>query len=160
MATVADQTRPENVPADRIHDIDMYALAGIEEGFQEAWSKACPPGTPDLIWTPRTGGHWIATNGETIHEIYSDPERFSSEVIFLPKEAGEAYAMVPTRMDPPEHTPYRMALTKGLGAPQVRAVEEQVRSIAAELIDRFAADGHCDFAADYDSRMGQISTTP
>ena len=149
MATVADQTRPENVPVDRIHDIDMYALAGIEEGFQEAWSKACPPGTPDLIWTPRTGGHWIATNGETIHEIYSDPERFSSEVIFLPKEAGEAYQMVPTRMDPPEHTPYRKALTKGLGSPQVRAVEDQVRSIAAELIDGFADRGHCDFAADY-----------
>ena len=149
MATLAPDTRPQNVPADRVHDIDMYALADIAEGFHEAWSKACPPGTPDLIWTPRTGGHWIATNGETIREIYSDPVRFSSEVIFLPKEAGEAYAMVPTRMDPPEHTPYRMALTKGLGAPQVRAVEEQVRSIAVELIDGFAADGHCDFAADY-----------
>ena len=149
MATLAPDTRPQNVPADRVHDIDMYALADIAEGFHEAWSKACPPGTPDLIWTPRTGGHWIATNGETIREIYSDPARFSSKVIFLPKEAGEAYAMVPTRMDPPEHTPYRMALTKGLGAPQVRAVEEQVRSIAVELIDGFAADGHCDFAADY-----------
>lgn len=149
MATLAEQTRPDNVPNDRVHDIDMYALEGLEDGFQEAWSKACPPGTPDLIWTPRTGGHWIATNGETIHEIYSDPTRFSSEVIFLPKEAGEAYQMVPTRMDPPEHTPYRVALTKGLSAPRVRAVEEQVRSIAAELIDRFADKGHCDFAAEY-----------
>ena len=79
MATLAPDTRPQNVPADRVHDIDMYALADIAEGFHEAWSKACPPGTPDLIWTPRTGGHWIATNGETIREIYSDPVRFSSE---------------------------------------------------------------------------------
>lgn len=149
MASVAEQIVPDNVPADRVRDIDMYALDGIEEGFQEAWSKACPPDTPDLVWTARTGGHWIATNGVTIHEIYSDPGRFSSEVIFLPKEAGEAYAMVPTRMDPPEHTPYRIALTKGLGSPQVRAIEGQVREIAAELIDRFADQGHCDFAADY-----------
>lgn len=149
MASVMEQSRPQNVPAERVRDIDMYALDGLEEGFQEAWSKACPPGTPDLVWTPRTGGHWIATNGATIHEIYSDPSRFSSEVIFLPKEAGEAYAMVPTRMDPPEHTPYRVALTKGLGAPQVRAVEAKVRSISAELIEGFAERGHCDFAAEY-----------
>jgi cytochrome P450 len=149
MATVAEQTRPDNVPEDRVRDIDMYDLDALDEGFQEAWSKACPPGTPDLIWTPRTGGHWIATNGATIHEIYTDPTRFSSEVIFLPKEAGEAYQMVPTRMDPPEHTPYRLALTKGLSAPQVRAVEEQVHSIARDLIDGFADRGHCDFAADY-----------
>ena len=149
MATLADHVRPDNVPDDRIRDIDMYDLDGLADGFQEAWSKACPPGTPDLVWTPRTGGHWIATNGVTIQEIYSNPDRFSSEVIFLPKEAGEAYAMVPTRMDPPEHTPYRVALTKGLGSPQIRAVEDKVRTIAADLIDRFAAEGHCDFAADY-----------
>ena len=149
MATLAPDTRPQNVPDDRVYDIDMYALDGLEEGFQEAWSKACPPGTPDLIWTPRTGGHWIATNGSVIREMYSDPARFSSEVIFLPKEAGEAYAMVPTRMDPPEHTPYRAAITKGLGTQQVKAVEDKVRSIAAELIDKFAAKGHCDFAAEY-----------
>ena len=149
MATLAQDARPQNVPDELVYDIDMYALAGIEEGFQEAWSRACPPGTPDLIWTPRTGGHWIATNGAVIREMYSDPARFSSEVIFMPKEAGEAYAMVPTRMDPPEHTPYRVAITKGLGTQQVKAVEEKVRSIAAELIDQFAAKGHCDFAAEY-----------
>ena len=149
MASASDITIPDNVPRDRVRQIDMYALDGIAEGFHEAWSKACPAGTPDLIWTPLTGGHWIATNGETIHEIYTDPTRFSSEIIFLPREAGEAYQMVPTRMDPPEHTPYRKALTKGLGVSQVNAVEAQVRAIAAGLIDQFADRGHCDFAAEY-----------
>lgn len=141
--------RPAHVPADRVYDIDMYALDGIEDGYHEAWKKVQRPGIPDLIWTPFTGGHWIATNGETVRDVYSDPTRFSSEVIFLPKEAGEKYQMVPTRMDPPEHTPYRKTLDQGLNLARMRKVEDKVRHVAAELIDVFAARGACDFAAEY-----------
>lgn len=140
---------PAHVPADRIHEIDMYALEGIEEGYHEAWKRVQRPGVPDLIWTPFTGGHWIATTGDAIREIYSDPSRFSSEVIFLPKEAGEKYQLVPTRMDPPEHTPYRRSLDKGLSLAQIRKVEDRVRQVAAELIGGFADAGQCDFARDY-----------
>ena len=102
--------RPAHVPAELVREIDMYALDGIEEGYHEAWKALQTPDMPELVWTPLTGGHWIATRGHLVKEIYENPDRFSSEVIFLPKEAGEKYAMVPTRMDPPEHTPYRRAI--------------------------------------------------
>ena len=141
--------RPNHVPVDRVVEIDMYQLSGIEEGYHEAWKRVQTPDISDLIWTPFTGGHWIATNGDTVREIYSDPTRFSSEVIFLPKEAGEKYDMVPTRMDPPEHTPYRKALDRGLSLGKIRTVETKVREVAIELISGFAARGRCDFSADY-----------
>jgi cytochrome P450 len=141
--------QPAHVPDDRIFEIDMYQLDGIEEGYHEAWKRIQTPGLPDLIWTPLTGGHWIATNGDTVREIYGDPSRFSSEVIFLPKEAGEKYDMVPTRMDPPEHTPYRKALDKGLNLGQMRAVETKVRQVAIDLIEGFADAGRCEFSNDY-----------
>jgi len=147
--SIQDLPRPAHVPADRVYDIDMYALDGIEEGYHEAWKRLQKPGVPDLVWTPRTGGHWIAMNGETVREVYSDPTRFSSENIWLPKEAGEKYEMVPTRMDPPEHTPYRKALDKGLSLAQIRHVEDRVRAVANELIAEIAPRGHCDFSADY-----------
>ncbi|WP_369805508.1 cytochrome P450 [Sphingobium sp. EM0848] len=141
--------KPAHVPDDHVYEIDMYALDGIEQGYHEAWKSIQKLGVPDLVWTPFTGGHWIATNGDTVRDVYSDPSRFSSEVIFLPKEAGEKYQMVPTRMDPPEHTPYRKALDKGLSLAQIRKVEDKVRAIAVELIEGFVAQGECDFAADY-----------
>lgn len=141
--------KPDHVPDDRVFEIDMYQLDGIEEGYHEAWKRVQQPGVPELIWTPFTGGHWIATNGDTVREVYSDPTRFSSEIIFLPKEAGEKYEMVPTRMDPPEHTPYRKALDRGLNLGQIRKVEAKVRDVAVELIDGFAKSGKCDFSADY-----------
>ncbi|GLK45687.1 MULTISPECIES: cytochrome P450 [Novosphingobium] len=140
---------PGHVPAHLVHDVDMFAPDGIEDGFHEAWGRLQQDGMPDLIYTPLTGGHWIATRGELIDEIYRDPSRFSSEIIFLPKEAGEKYAMVPTRMDPPEHTPYRKVLDKGLNHTAIRRTEEQVRQTAAELIDGFVADGRCDFGKQY-----------
>jgi cytochrome P450 len=124
--------RPDHVPPDRVRDIDMYALKGIDEGFHEAWKRVQQPGVPAMIWTPFTGGHWIATNGETVREIYADPERFSSAVIFLPKEAGEKYEMV-----------------KGLNPSQMRKVEDKVRAVAAELIEDLAGRGECDYSAEY-----------
>jgi len=141
--------RPAHVPAHLVREIDMYDPDGIEQGYHEAWRALQHPDMPELVWTPFTGGHWVATRSALIKEIYTDPSRFSSEVIFLPKEAGEKYLMVPTRMDPPEHTPYRKTLDKGLNLGQIRRVEGHVRNIAVELIEGIAARGSCEFSADY-----------
>ncbi len=153
MATAATQKHrseiPSHVPADRVYDVDMYDLDGIENGFHEAWKALQKPGIPDIIYTPLTGGHWIVTKGEIISEAYRDPERFSSENIWVPKEAGEKYAMVPTKMDPPEHTPYRKLLDTGLNPAQMRKVEEAIRKTASDLIDAFVKQGRCDFTEQY-----------
>lgn len=151
-ATIDNRTRaprPTHVPPELVRDIDMYALDGIEEGYHEAWKALQTPAMPELVWTPLTGGHWIATRGHLVKEIYENPDRFSSEIIFLPKEAGEKYAMVPTRMDPPEHTPYRKILDTGLNPSQIRKVEDAVRAAAIELIEPISKRGGCDFAAEY-----------
>lgn len=142
---------PDHVPADRVRDVDMYALDGIEQGFHEAWKMLQGDDVPDIIYTPLTGGHWIATRGEVIDEVYRRPDIFSSEIIFLPKEAGIKYAMVPTKMDPPEHTPYRKVLDKGLNLAEMRKAESDVRQVAARLIDGFVAEGRCDFGQQYAS---------
>ncbi|WP_336972582.1 cytochrome P450 [Sphingobium aromaticiconvertens] len=140
---------PDHVPAPLVREVDIYALDGIEEGVHEAWKKVQQPDTPPLVWTPFTGGHWIATRGELIDEVYRSPDRFSSRVIWVPREAGEAYDMVPTKMDPPEHTSYRKVIDKGLNLAQIRKVESDVRAVAIELIEGFAASGQCDFARDF-----------
>ena len=142
--------RPDHVPVDRVFDIDMYNLEGIhEKGYLEAWKAVQDQGVPDLVWTPRNGGHWIATSGAMIRGIYTDPEHFSSRVLFIPKAAGEKYAMVPSKMDPPEHQPYRQVVDKGLNLRSVRAMSEAIRAEAIELIDAFAADGECDFVEQF-----------
>ena len=140
---------PDNVPADRVVDVDLFNLEGIEEGYQEAVKRLSRPGGPGIVWTPRNGGHWIITRGTAIADVLRAPERFSSKVIVLPKLAGEKYDFIPTRMDPPEHGPRRQVINKVLNLREMRRIEDSVRQTAIDLIEPLVARGACDFSAEY-----------
>ena len=140
---------PANVPAERIVDIDIYALPGQEAvGFHAAWANLLED-SPELVWTPRNEGHWIAMTGEVLREVQGDHERFSNRVIVLPKSVGELHGLIPTTIDPPEHRPYRRLLNDNLALGKVRAMEGSIRRVAGDLIDGFVADGHCNFTTQY-----------
>lgn len=141
--------RPAHVPESRVVDWDMYNPPGIEEGVHESWTRLQRPGVPDIVWTPRNGGHWIATRGKLIAEMFKDYEHFSSKCIWLPKEAGEQYTFIPTSMDPPQQTPYRALINNGIGLRVVKGMEESIRERARSLIDGFCAKGACDFTTEY-----------
>lgn len=141
--------RPPHVPANRVADIDIYLPPGLEEqGFHKAWSELSAQ-NPPVVWTPRNEGHWIALGGEALQAVQSDPERFSSRVIVLPKSVGEMHGLIPTTIDPPAHRPYRQLLNAHLNPGAIRGVSESIRATAIELIDSFAAKGHCNFTAQY-----------
>lgn len=141
--------RPSHVPADRVVDIDIYLPPGLEaQGFHRAWSELSAI-HPSVVWTPRNEGHWIALGGEALQEAQSDPERFSSRVIVLPKSVGEMHGLIPTTIDPPEHRPYRQLLNAHLNPGAIRGLTESIRQTAVGLIDSFAHKGHCNFTTDY-----------
>jgi camphor 5-monooxygenase len=141
---------PPHVPPNRVVEFDMFNPEGIDtEGFYEAWKRLHAEGIPDLVWTPCNGGHWIATRGELIREGYGDPTRFSSESIWIPKEAGIEYEFIPTSMDPPEHTPWRTMLNRLMGVKQVAALDGMIRGQAIILIDELKDKGRCNFTREY-----------
>ncbi len=139
---------PDHVPPERIRDVDIYCLPGQNEDFHAAW-KALQDSSPNLIWTPRNEGHWIALRGEVLSEVQSNHVRFSSRVIKVPKSIGELQNMIPTTVDPPEHRPYRILLNERLAPGAVRGMREHVRQTAISLIDSFRTDGYCDFKEQY-----------
>ena len=149
MTSEAMTSVPPHVPASRVVDFDVYNPAGIEDGFHQAWMRLHGEGVPDLVWTPRNGGHWIATRGSLIRQFLNEPENFSARVMIVPKEAGMEHKLVPMNMDPPEHGPYRRVLNKGLGPREIRNIEGDIRAVAVDLIEKFAADGKVDFCAEY-----------
>lgn len=139
---------PAHVAPERVRDVDIYALPGQEEDFHAAW-KALQDGSPDLVWTPRNEGHWIALRGAVLAEVQSDHERFSNRIILIPRSIGEQHGLIPTTIDPPEHRPYRKLLNERLAPSAIRDMQHHIRSTAIELIDGFRAAGRCDFTADY-----------
>ena len=149
MTSEAMTSVPSHVPAARVIDFDVYHPTGIEDGYHAAWQRLQAPGIPDLVWTPRNGGHWIATRGSMIRQFLNEPEHFSARVMIVPKAAGMEHKLVPMNMDPPEHTPYRRVLNKGLGPREIRNFETAIRGVAIELIDQFAHLGKVEFCAAY-----------
>lgn len=144
---------PDNVPADRIVDFDLYGPPGLQNGFHEAWAALQRGDLPDLVWTPRNEGHWIATRGKVQAEIFAGHERFSARAYVIPKSVGLQHQMLPVFLDPPHNQPYRDLLTRILTPRRVNDTQDTIRACANDLIDALVADGGGDFIARYAEQL-------
>jgi camphor 5-monooxygenase len=145
--------RPDHIPADRVVDFDIYAPPNGRENYHLAWKALQDSGVPEIIWTPRNGGHWMVTSGRLISHIFADYKRFSSRVLFVPKEDGQHHQLPPSTIDPPTHRPYRALLTNGLSPRGVSGIEAGIRTLAIELIEGFRETGRCSFTTDYAEQL-------
>jgi len=89
---------PSHVPAGLVRDFDFFAFPGSDHDVHGAW-KRVQEEQPDLFWTPRNGGHWVATRAELIEQMYGDPERFSSRTESLPR-GSTPFRQPPVEIDP------------------------------------------------------------
>jgi cytochrome P450 len=149
MSLVPLVERPAHVPQDRVVDFDMFAPPGGRADIHAGWKTLHAPGIPDIIWTPRNGGHWIATRAPQIADVSADHEHFSSRVYLLPKESGEKFGMIPLSLSPPEHRPFRALLNTSFSPRAVDAIKDMIRAIAVELIEAVRLRGSCNFTTDY-----------
>lgn len=141
--------RPSHVPADRVVDFDLFNPEGAEADYFAAWQVLQRPGVPGLVWTPRNGGHWIATKGEYVHELWADATRLSSKVLAVTPGLGEVMNFIPLQLDPPVHAPFRNAVMRGLAANYVKAIEPKVIETARELIAGIRPNGACEFVTEF-----------
>lgn len=72
------------------------------------------------------------------------PEIFSSEME-MQLALGTERPMIPQQLDPPAQTRYRKLLDPYFSRKRMAALEPALRAQANALIDRFEADGRCDF---------------
>lgn len=145
---MATQAYPANVPAHLVVDANIYALKGGETDPQMAWKALDIPGNPGLVWTPHNGGHWIATSASLIWPLFADIERLSARNLSVPPTDGPL-KMIPNESDEPEHQHYRKIILPFVSPKAVRRLTEDVRTITAELIDSFHAQGRCEFMTEF-----------
>ncbi|MFT3754475.1 MAG: cytochrome P450 [Pseudoxanthomonas sp.] len=138
---------PAHVPAHLIHDFDFYNIPDAGDDVQAAWHKLHAQ-APDIFWTPRNGGHWIATRAEDIDVMQVDHERFSHAKFMLP-HIDLPFPAIPLCLDPPEHGPFRALLTPALSPRAVQKLSEIARGVAIELIDGLKPKGSCEFVGDF-----------
>tara|TARA_Y100001934_G_scaffold265528_1_gene343775 strand:- start:1792 stop:3048 length:1257 start_codon:yes stop_codon:yes gene_type:complete len=140
---------PDHVPPELVVDFDFYSPAGATTNFHAAWSKLQESRSGPLVWTPRNGGHWIALRGPDIHLMLADFENFASGIVVLPAVRGAEQRVLPTRLNPPEHGPYRALLNPGVSAKSVIKIEPFIRRLAVECIEKFQQSGRCEFISQY-----------
>lgn len=143
---------PAHIPPDRILDFDYLAPSGHEEDVHLAWHRLHDEGVPSIFWTPRHGGHWIATRADDIDLMQMDHARFSHASVTVPRSAQQVH-IVPLELDPPEHTPFRALLSPKFGPRPVADLEASVRELAGALIDGFIARGECEFIDAFAKRL-------
>lgn len=145
--------RPAHMPAGHVVDFDVYDPPEVERDYHAAWGKLHEPWVPDMVWTPRNGGHWIVTRGAAMKQVWEDFERFSSHILMVPKAESEEHQMVPSVLDPPHYRPYRLLINNGLAPKQVRRREESIRKLSIALIEAVRADGRCNFTTAYAEQL-------
>jgi methyl-branched lipid omega-hydroxylase len=88
-------------------------------------------------------GYFAVTRHDDVWQASRRPELFcsgkGSNIVDLPQELNEFYGSM-INMDDPKHFRLRSIVSKGFTPGHVGAVEEQVRSKAAALVDRMIAD--------------------
>ncbi len=140
---------PAHVPPDRIVDFDIFQPPGVEQDYFAAWRALQRPGAPDLVWTPRNGGHWIATGGAVVRSLWGDAAALSSEVLAVTPGLGDVMRFIPLQLDAPDHAPFRNAVMRGFGNVHIVAMEPQVVALANDLIDGLIARGRCEFVEEF-----------
>jgi camphor 5-monooxygenase len=149
--TVTDTIeRPAHVPEEHFIDYDIYSPLVEGQDFHTSWKTLQDSGLPDVVWTPRNGGHWMVLRGHLVQRVLSDYEHFSNHTVLVPKDtAGEAYRLLPLSLDPPAHAPFRILLSGGLSPRAVSKVEATIRELTVSLIEQLKPRGQCDFTADF-----------
>lgn len=135
--------KPAHVPADCVVDFDMYAPEGMGDDVHAAWKRL--QGGPRFIWTPRNGGHWIATRGEDIARMMEEWEIFSYQAITIPQNPSPA---LPLETDPPRHGPLRAIISPLFAPATLKGAEAQARALAQRLIADLVPKGACEFMND------------
>ena len=78
--------RPDNVPADRVLDFNLHRPMPAGQTVHEFWRYAMAGAAHDVMWTPHSGGHWIVMDPDLCEIVLTDPERFSSRVVIVPRD--------------------------------------------------------------------------
>jgi cytochrome P450 len=141
---------PAHVPRELVFDFDIYRPPVEPADYHVGFQRLYDAGAPDLLWTPRYGGHWVVRRAADLQEIFADHERFSSLAGVVPREHSPPMdrRVLPVQSDPPEHTVFRAMISPAFGPGAVAKREAEVRGLAISLIEALKPRGRCEFVAE------------
>ena len=139
---------PSHVPHDRVYDFDLFSDPRIARDVHRGTTQLLEA-APDIFWTPRNGGHWIAIRHSVAAQIMRSPHLFSNvDAVMEPGRAKMNLPIPPMDMDGRDHMEHRRLLLPFLSPRAVEPLVPNMRRIAATVIDRLADRRSCEFRSE------------
>ncbi|HEY6125531.1 MAG TPA: cytochrome P450, partial [Steroidobacteraceae bacterium] len=98
-------------------------------------------------------GFWAVTRYQDIHDILMQPDLYITSVRNVVPGSSATGRRPPLHLDPPDHTPYRKAIDRALGAARVAGIEDTTRRIARSLMQSLVAMREADFIEHFSSPL-------
>src|SRR3546814_16861994 len=123
---------PDHVPAELVHDFDIYNDDQIKRDLHAAYARLHRE-APPVFYTPANGGHWLITRHDLMSEVVRDFETFSARESQIPL-VENAPLLIPLNLDPPEPTWSRPPVAPFFGPPPLSAPEAAFRSFSSAVV--------------------------
>lgn len=140
---------PEHVPPELVYDFDLFSgpefhlFADDLHGSIGRFAAE----QRDIIYTPRSGGHWVVVGRDAAFDAATNVDIFTSDPLAADPNSTRM-RMLPINLDAPEHTPYRKIFSEIFSAREMNKLDPVIRSMAIELIEKVVASGRSDYAKD------------
>jgi cytochrome P450 len=137
-------------PKNDLHEFD----ADVVEGFDDAHAVfkdlrgRCP-----VAHTSDFEGFWLLTKYDDVIRALADYENFSTAYQNVVPRVATSGRRPPLHLDPPEHTPYRRAITPLFYPERMAFWEPVVRGIVSRLLAPLVEQGECDICVDFSYRL-------
>lgn len=129
-----------------IYNPDNFVASWPEEMFRTLRLQAPVYFHPE----PHGPGFWALTKYDDVLTVSRDSSAFSSYrggwlIDDSPPDELENMRLLMISKDPPEHTKLRNIVNKGFTPRMVARLEERIRGVCEELVEKAVAKGECDF---------------
>lgn len=142
---------PEHVPAELVRPIGLCEGADFladPHRFMAALHRT----HPRIFFSPSEHGpdSWLVIRHEDSFFVLRHPELFTTRgSVQFPRDPDNYFDFIPLEIDPPLHRKYRAILNPMFAPRAVARLEDDIRSLANELIDTFIDKGECEFTRDF-----------
>ena len=143
---------PEHVPAELIHEFDIYRFSpGVNDPLEQ-WGNLLASDAPRIFYTHHNGGHWVFLDYEDVREGFRNDALFSTFQTPIPPI--EPYpVMQPQGVDPPDHKTFRSLLAPLFTPVAVEKLRRELQQRSNALLDAFVDRGSCEFGRDFASLL-------
>ena len=144
---------PDHVPPELVRNIGLMLnpeFLADPYDYLPRLHDTLPPVYYDL--DPRMGGSWVTIKHDLAFKALRNSENLTIETAgIFPRDPDPAryFSLIPQELDPPVHRKFRNVLDPFLSPRAVLSLENDIRTLANDLIDKFIDKRECEFGADF-----------